>query len=66
MDFIEENVKLFIKEQQIENVNVKWSLRNFEGYAYFETKNFSYYLKIAYATEQTIFDVVEEMLSVAS
>lgn len=68
MDFIEENVNLFIKEKMVNDINVKWNSQNFEGYAYFEYQLYSYYLVIdlSYSTEDFIFDVVEEMLSVAS
>lgn len=67
MDFIDENLKFLDKETKIQNINIKWYYTSFEGFAYFEYEDYCYYLNFYYPmSEQTIFDVVEEMLSVAS
>ncbi|MFR6055568.1 MAG: hypothetical protein ACLUHK_03030, partial [Eubacteriales bacterium] len=67
MDFIDEKVKFLDKEYFIDDVTLKWVFATFEAYAYFEYEEYCYYLYFYYPmSEQTIFDVVEEMLSVAS
>ncbi len=67
MDFIDEKVKFLDKEYFIDDVTLKWAFATFEAYAYFEYEEYCYYLYFYYPmSEQTIFDVVEEMLSVAS
>lgn len=67
MDFIEGKVKLLNNSTSIGAVLVKWRFGNFEASAYFEYEDYCYYLNFYYPmSEQTIFDVVEEMLSVAS
>lgn len=67
MDFIDEKVKFLDKEYFIDDVTLKWAFATFEAYAYFEYEEYCYYLYFYYPmSEQTIFDVVEEMLNVAS
>ena len=67
IDYIDGNVKLMNNVQEINNIQIKWRFVNFEAYAYFEYEEYCYYLYFYYPmSEQTIFDVVEEMLSVAS
>lgn len=67
MDFIAEKVKYLENEELISSIVVKWSLTTVEAYAYFEYEEYCYYLYFYYPmSEQTIFDVVEEMLNVAS
>ncbi len=67
MDFVAEKLKYLENEKIIDNIQVQWSYTTFEAYAYFEYEDYCYYLNFYYPmSEQTIFDVVEEMLSVAS
>jgi len=67
IDYIDGNVKLMNNVQEINNIQIKWRFVNFEAYAYFEYEEYCYYLYFYYPmSEQTIFDVVEEMLNVAS
>lgn len=67
MDFIAEKLKFLENEKKINNIPIQWSFTTLEAYAYFEYEDYCYYLNFYYPmSEQTIFDVVEEMLSVAS
>ena len=66
MDFVDNNVKMMSNIQNIQGISVFWRTAGFEAYAYFEYENYNYYLNLFYPmSEQTIFDVVQQMLETA-
>ena len=67
MDFIDENLKTFNNIQMVYDVSVQWLMTNIEAKAYFEYQDYCYYLYIYYPmSEQTIFDIVQQMLETAA
>ncbi len=66
MDFVDSNVKMMSNSQNIQGISVLWRIAGFDAFAYFEYKDYSYYLNLFYPmSEQTIFDVVQQMLETA-
>lgn len=67
MDFIDENSKLLDNVQIINEVKINWRMSNIEASAYFEYSNYCYYLYFYFPmSEQTIFDIVQQMLETAA
>ena len=67
MDFIDENSKLLDNVQIINEVKINWRMSNIEASAYFEYSDYCYYLYFYFPmSEQTIFDVVQQMLETAA
>ena len=66
MDFVDENIKSLSNNNLVENLSIRWEMLNFEAKAYFEFQEYCYYLYFYYPmSEQTIFDVVQQMLETA-
>lgn len=66
MDFVESYVQAMNNEEYVSDIKVLWRISNIEGYAYFEYENYNYCLYFLYPmSEQTIFDVVQQMLETA-
>ena len=66
MDFIDENRKLLVNSTKVDSVEVVWLFQNIEAKAYFECGEYCYYLYLYFPmSEQTIFDVVQQMLETA-
>lgn len=67
MDFIDENVKSLNNIKIVKTTSVHWLMTSMEASAYFEFQDYCYYLYIYYPmSEQTIFDVVQQMLETAA
>lgn len=67
MDFIDENFKLMGNVHNIKDVTIHWRTTDLEAFAYFEYQDYCYYLYIYYPmSEQTIFDIVQQMLETAA
>lgn len=67
MDFIDESKKAMQSLKVVNNLTVNYRTSNFQGNAYFEYEKYCYYLIISNfgIIEQTIFDVVQQMLETA-
>lgn len=67
MDFIDENVKTLKNTHIVDDISVNWIMTTIEAQAYFEDEGYCYYLYIYFPmSEQTIFDVVQQMLETAA
>lgn len=66
MDFVDENIKILSNKKVLDTVSISWVMTSFEAKAYFEYQDYCYYLYFYYPmSEQTIFDVVQQMLETA-